>query len=185
MYYGPGGGTSRPTNAMGQPIDPVTGLPLPGAVGVQPIGTTAPATYAGAMSPAQAARWSAPTSFKAPGFDFGIGGGLGAGGAGGGMGGTLGWVNAGISGVQALGGLYMGMEHLGLAKKQAKLTEEAWRNNVQNAALAGNRDLEDRTLARQAVYAGSPNQMSSAQAQAYLDKNKFILPPSAQMRGRG
>lgn len=90
---------------------------------------------------------------------------------------NLGTFNAGLSGLQTLSGLFMGMKQLGLAKADQRIKMAFANRNLENQTKTMNMALEDRTANRSAMYAGTSDAMSPAQAQAYMDKNRFNTAP--------
>lgn len=110
----------------------------------------------------------------APGaFNFDIGG-LGGGVAGakprgafGGLG-TAGAINAGLSGLQTLGGLWMGLKQLSLAKKQFQFSKDFANTNLANSMKTYNTALGDRARSR-----GFTEGQSQATTDKYVADNRL------------
>lgn len=80
---------------------------------------------------------------------------------------TTDWINAGLGGVQTIGGLIGAFGSLGLANKQYDLQKRMMETNLTNSVMAYNTALEDKARSR-AVVEG----ISDADSQAYIDSHK-------------
>lgn len=80
---------------------------------------------------------------------------------------TTDWINAGLGGVQTIGGLIGAFGSLGLANKQYDLQKRMAETNLTNSVQAYNTALEDKARSR-AVVEGT----SAADTQAYIDSHK-------------
>lgn len=63
-------------------------------------------------------------------------------------GGWLGNASTAIQGISQLGGLYLGIKQLGLAKDQFKLSKEAYKTNLANQTASYNTQVGDRIAGR-------------------------------------
>jgi hypothetical protein len=106
------------------------------------------------MNPYSTASGTSENSSGGGGLDImgilqGLSGSGGAGNAGGsGLGFNLPTINAGINGIAQLGGLYLGIKQLGLAKDSFKLQKEAYKTNLANQTSSYNTQMRDRVAGR-------------------------------------
>lgn len=82
---------------------------------------------------------------------------------------TKDWINAGLGGVQTIGGLIGSFGSLNLANKQYNLQKRMLETNLTNQVTAYNTALEDKARQR-AVVEG----ISDADTAAYIDKHKAV-----------
>ena len=78
-----------------------------------------------------------------------------------------------MSGLNTIGNLWGAFQAAKMAKKQFRFQKDFANRNLENQTKTYNTAMGDRVGSRQAMYAGSQNAMSAAQAQAYLDANKL------------
>jgi hypothetical protein len=77
-----------------------------------------------------------------------VSGAAGGGAGGSGLGLNLPTLNAGINGIAQLGGLYLGIKQLGLAKDSFKLQKQAYKTNLANQTQSYNTQVSDRIAGR-------------------------------------
>jgi hypothetical protein len=97
-----------------------------------------------------------------------ISAGGGAGGIGAAMGGPMGIANAAISGLQALGSLWMAHKQMKLAKKQFKFTKDVTNINLNNQMQSYNTALADRARSRGVMEGQTPDQVAG-----YISANQL------------
>jgi hypothetical protein len=82
-----------------------------------------------------------------------------------------------LSGLATLGSLWQGFQANKLAKKAFNFQKDFANTNLRNQTQEYNTGMEDRIASRAAMQG-----MSADQANAYLSKNRLMLPASAQPR---
>lgn len=89
--------------------------------------------------------------------------------AGAGLGLNLPTLQLGLGTLGTLGGLYASFKGLGLAKKQFRFEKQFAEQNMANQIKSYNTALEDRARSR-----GVVEGQTSAETQAYIDKNRMV-----------
>lgn len=85
-----------------------------------------------------------------------------------GLGMNMDTLNLGLGGLKSIGGLYMGLKQLDLAKKQLGFMRSSANANLENSTQAYNTTLADREKARGVVEGLSPDQVNAYVAQNSL-----------------
>lgn len=135
----------------------------PQGFGMQPAGSGGLMGYPTGAGVQMTQQQGYQPGFQMPG-NQGAAGGLG----GQGFGLNMNTFRTGLGAINAIGGIYTGLQGLSMARKQLGLQTRAFETNLANTTKAYNSSLEGRARSR-AVIEGT----SDADTQAYIDRNRL------------